>query len=111
VRAANLALKFLLELAALAGFAVWGASLAGGALSLVAAVGLPVIVAVAWGMVAAPKARWRLPLRFRAPFELGVFALAALAYRAAGSVTAAVVFASTALLNAVLLTVFDQWEA
>jgi hypothetical protein len=103
----NLALKFLLELGALAAFAVWGAST-----SVLLAVVLPVIAAVAWGLLAAPKARRRrLPLPLRAPFELGVFALAALALWDAASAVWAAVFAGLALGNAVLLTHFDQWEA
>jgi hypothetical protein len=102
----NLALKFVLELGALAAFAVWGAST-----SVLLAVVLPVVAAVAWGLLAAPKARRRLPLPLRAPFELGVFALAALALWDAASAVWAAVFAGVALGNAVLLTHFDQWEA
>jgi hypothetical protein len=64
-----------------------------------------------WGTFAAPKAGRRLPLRLRVPFELGVFAVAALALSGAGLTTAAAAFAVLVFLNAVSLTVFDQWEA
>ena len=111
MRQLNLALKFLLELAALAAFGIWGASIADGAAAVVLAIGLPAAVAVVWGTLAAPKARRRLPLRLRAPFELGVFAFAALALWQAASVTAAAAFAAIAIVNALLLTAFDQWEA
>jgi len=107
----NLALKFLLELAALAAFGLWGASIADGWAAVLLAIGLPAVVAALWGTFAAPKARRRLPLRLRAPFELGVFAFAALALWSAGSKTLAVAFAAIALVNALLLTAFDQWEA
>ena len=107
----NLALKFLLELAALATFGIWGASIASGVAAVVLAVGLPVLVAVLWGTLAAPKARRRLPLRLRAPFELGVFALAALGLWQAASLAWGAAFAAIAGVNAALLTVFDQWEA
>lgn len=107
----NLALKFLLELVALAAFGLWGASIADGLAAVLLAAGLPVIAAALWGIFAAPRARRRLPLRLRAPFELGVFALAALALWRAGSATWGAVFASIAVVNALLLTVFDQWEA
>ncbi len=110
MRQANLALKFALELAAFAAFAWWGATVAGGAVAVLLAVALPLAAAVLWGMFAAPRARRRLPLAARAPFELGVFALAALAFAGAWSVTAAVVFACVAAVNAVLLTVWAQWE-
>jgi hypothetical protein len=111
LRQLNLVLKFLLELAALAGFGYWGTSIADGAAAVVIATALPLIVAVLWGTLAAPRARRRLPLRLRAPFELGVFALAALAWWGAGSATMAGAFAALAVVNALLLTAFDQWEA
>jgi Protein of unknown function (DUF2568) len=111
MRPLNLALKFLLELAALAAFGLWGASVAGGATAVLLAIGLPVAVAALWGTFAAPRARRRLPLRMRAPFELGVFALAALALWAAVSATLALAFAAVAAVNALLLTGFGQWEA
>jgi hypothetical protein len=111
VKQLNLALKFVLELAALAAFGLWGASVADGAAAAALAIGLPLAVAVSWGMFAAPKARRRLPLRLRGPFELTVFALGALALWGAESVVPAVVFAAVAAGNALLLTAFDQWEA
>jgi hypothetical protein len=106
----NLALKFLLELAALAAVGLWGASIADGAAAVVLAIGLPLVVAVLWGTFAAPRARRRLPLRLRAPFELGVFALAALALWGAGHAAWGAAFAVIAVANALLLTAFDQWE-
>jgi len=111
MRSLNLALKFGLELAGLAAFGVWGASTADGAAAVLLAIGLPAVVAVLWGTFAAPRARHRLPLRLRAPFELGVFAVASLALWRAGWVAAAVALAAIAAVNALLLTAFDQWEA
>jgi hypothetical protein len=43
--------------------------------------------------------------------ELSVFALAALALVAAGAPVAAAIFAALVVINATLLTVFDQWES
>jgi hypothetical protein len=111
MRQLNLALKFFLELAALAAFGLWGASIGGGATAVALAIVLPLVAAVLWGMFAAPKARRRLPLRARAPFELTVFALAAVALWAAESVWLAVAFAALAVVNALLLTAFRQWDA
>jgi Protein of unknown function (DUF2568) len=106
----NLLLKFLLELGALAAFGLWGASVADGPVAVVLAIGLPVVTAVLWGAFAAPRARHRLPLRRRAPFELGVFALAALALWSAESAAWGAAFAVIAAVNALLLTAFGQWE-
>jgi hypothetical protein len=109
--AGNLGVKFLLELAALASLAYWGASVGSGVASVALAVLLPLAAAVLWGVFAAPNSTRRLPARTRIPFEMSVFALATVALVAAGSVVLAIVFAVTAVVNAVLLTVLDQWGA
>jgi hypothetical protein len=110
VKAANLALKFGLELAALAAFAYWGTTLGGVPVSVLAAAAAPVAMIVLWGTFAAPRARHRLPRASRIPFELAVFALAAGALVAAGARVPAAAFAALVLLNGVLLTSFDQWD-
>jgi hypothetical protein len=111
VRAANLGLKFLLELAAIAALAYSGATVGDGVLSVVLAVGAPALFIVLWGRFAAPRSAHRLPARSRIPFELGLFALAALALVLAGSPLLAAAFVALAAVNAALLTEFDQWEA
>ena len=110
VRAANLALKFGLELAALAAFAYWGTTIGGVAVSVLAAVAVPLAMIVLWGTLAAPNAQQRLSRAIRIPFELAIFALAAGALLAAGAQVPAAGFAALVLLNSVLLTRFDQWD-
>jgi hypothetical protein len=110
LRAANLALKFLLELGAMAAFAYWGASTGDGAVPFVLAIVAPVGTVALWAVFAAPRSERRLPLAARVPFELGVFALAVLALLAAGSPVAAIVYAALVVVNAALMTVFHQWE-
>lgn len=110
VRSANLAIKFGLELAALASFAYWGSTLPGAALSAIIAVSAPVAMIVLWGTFAAPRARRRLSRDTRIPFELTVFALAAGALLASGEPALAVAFATSVAVNSILLTAFDQWE-
>jgi hypothetical protein len=110
IKPLNLALKFLLELAAFAAFAIWGAHVGSGVAAVALAVVAPIVAVLLWGRFAAPRSAHRLPLRARAPFELGVFALAALALLASGHAVAAAVFAALVVLNAVGLTAFDQWE-
>ena len=59
---AVLTVRFLTELAMLAGLAVAGARLGDGvAFSVVDAVLLPVVAAVVWGVFIAPRASRRLP--------------------------------------------------
>jgi hypothetical protein len=110
LRAANLALKFLLELGAIAAFAYWGANSGDGALWVVLAIVAPVAAIVLWGVFAAPRSEHRLAPTARIAFELSVFALAAVALLAAGSQVAAIAFAVAVVVNAVLLTYFDQWD-
>jgi hypothetical protein len=100
----------VLELAALAAFGLWGASLSDGATAVLLAIALPVLAAGLWGTLAAPRARRRLPRRPRTLFELGFFLAAAIALWRAGFATAAALFAAAVLVNAFLLTTFDQWE-
>jgi Protein of unknown function (DUF2568) len=110
VRAANLLIKFLIELAAVAAFAYWGASAASGTFAVLLAVAVPTAMVVIWGAFAAPNSARRLRTAVRVPLELTVFALAALALVGAGSSALALAFALLVLANAALLTLFDQWE-
>jgi hypothetical protein len=106
---ANLAVKFVLELAALAAFAYWGATLDGVFVSVIVGIAAPALAAVLWGYFAAPKSRRRLPTRARVPFELSVLALA-VALVAVYSTAIAIAFDAVVIVNAVLLTRLGQWE-
>jgi Protein of unknown function (DUF2568) len=110
MRAANLALKFLVELAAFAAFAVWGAAAGDGIWSVVLGIAAPAVAIVLWAIFAAPKSERRLGGAARVPFELGVFGLAAVGLAVADHVTLAIVFAVVAAVNAALLFAFGQWE-
>jgi hypothetical protein len=54
LRAADLALKFLLELGALAAFAYWGTTAADGALSVVLAIAAPAMAIGLWSQRVTP---------------------------------------------------------
>ena len=110
MKAVNLAGKFVLELAAIAAFAYWGATVGHGVVPAIVAVAASGAAIGSWAVFAAPRSRHRLGLAARVPFELGVFGLAALALVDAGSPVAAIVFAVAAIVNAALLTAFTQWE-
>ena len=92
MRTANMGLRFLLELALLAGVAWWGWD----ALGWWAAVALPLGLAVVWGSFLSPKARWTMRVPARLALELTVFGAATAAYYGAGGVAAAVAFAAIA---------------
>lgn len=111
LKAANLALKFLLELAAFAALAWWGATVGSGVVSVLVAVAAPLGAIVLWGLFAAPRASRRLPLPARVPLELAILGLAALGLGVVAGVTAGLALGVLIVLNAALLTAFGQWEA
>jgi hypothetical protein len=111
VRVLSLGLKFIVELAAFAAFAYWGASVGDGAVPVALAIAAPAVAIVLWGAFAAPRATRRLGSAARIPFELGVFGLAVVALFAAGAPVAAFALAVAAASSAVLLTALGQWEA
>jgi len=95
MRAASLALRFVLELVALAGLAEGGDHVGGWPLALLAVVA----GAVVWGLWCAPKARRRLPRTARTAVEAAVFGLGAAGYAAAGRTALAVGFVVVAIAN------------
>ncbi|MGZ4288859.1 MAG: DUF2568 domain-containing protein [Solirubrobacteraceae bacterium] len=111
LKAANLGLKFLLELLTIAAFAYWGASHSPVVLAVILAIAIPAVFVAGWGIWAAPRSPRRLPRQTRVPFELGCFTLAAVALIAAGATVAGIAFAVVAAVNAMLLAAFGQLEA
>ena len=105
----NLLLKFLLELAMLAAFGYWGFS-ANHAITIqiAAGLGIPLAVALLWGLLMAPRAKRRLKgFAFHA-LELVLFGFATLALWSTGQVEIALVFAGLYLINKVLGLIWKQ---
>jgi hypothetical protein len=89
-----LTIRFLTELALLAGLAVAGAHLGGGlVLNIVYAVLLPVVAATVWGMFIGPRARRRLPEPARFVVEFVLFAVTGVVLGLVGWLVAGVVLA------------------
>lgn len=76
----NLALRFLLELAALAALGAWGWNNGSGVLRWVLALGVPLIAAVLWGVFRVPgdpgDAPFAIPGLLRLALELAFFGAA-----------------------------------
>ena len=97
---ANLALRFLLELSALAALGYGGAHVRAGLTARVAlALAAPLLAALAWGAVVSPKARVRASAPVRLLAELAIFGAAAGALLAAGRTRWAAGFASAVVLH------------
>jgi hypothetical protein len=107
MKAANLALRFLLELAALAGLAYWGAHTGSAVVKVLLAIVAPLLAAIVWGLFAAPKAARRLPRGPRVAVEAAVFGLAAAGLAVAGQGVMAAVFLALVVVNGALVYAWD----
>ena len=97
---ANLGLRFGLELACLAGFAILGAHLVDGPIaSAFAGLAATLSVAVIWGLFVSPKARIPAPAPVRLAIELGVFAGATAGFAFAGRDRWALAFGATVVFH------------
>ncbi len=106
----NLALAFLLELALLAAFAYWGFNTGDStAIHIVLGIGVPVLVAVIWGIFMAPSSQRRLNGAAYLVVKVVLFGLGVAALVAAGQTTLGVVFAVVFVVNTILLYVWKQW--
>ena len=101
MKTANLALRFVLELAALAALAYWGWGL-----SWVLAIAAPAAWIALWATFGSPKARVTLSTPQRIAFEAVVFGAAAVALWAAGQEVWAVVLFAAWAANRAVLTVY-----
>jgi hypothetical protein len=101
-----LVIRFLSELALLAGFAVAGARLGGIVpVSVVLGVLAPASAATIWGLMIAPRARRRLAEPARFLLESVLFALAGTALAASGLLVTGIVLAVTGIGVAALTRV------
>jgi hypothetical protein len=86
MEAANLALRFVLELCALAALGYWGWQAGGStAPSVALAVAAPLAAAVLWGCFVAPKRRFEVSEAVKLGVELLVFGAAVAGLVAAGA--------------------------
>ncbi|HLO35925.1 MAG TPA: YrdB family protein [Candidatus Deferrimicrobium sp.] len=98
---ANLALRFLLELAGIVALGWWGVHLADGAAGIVLGIGAAVLLIVVWGLVVAPRARYPQSPRFRLVAGTVLLEATALALAAGGATPAAVALGVAVLVNAI----------
>lgn len=106
----NLALSFFIELLMLAAFSYWGFH---GEKSVLIkwflGIGLPLAVAVLWGLYLAPKAKRRVKIMAGIILSLGLFLGSAIALYQAGHTILAIPFAILAIINRALSFFWKQW--
>jgi hypothetical protein len=104
----NEALAFLLELAALVLFAVWGFRTGSHTVvHILLGLGAPALMVLVWGTSAAPRARVQLPMAGVLAVKAVVFGAATAAGYAAGWHAFAIVFGVVAAVNTVIAA-FDR---
>jgi hypothetical protein len=103
----NLALRFILELSALAALGYWGYETGSGVMRWVLTIAAPLVAALVWALFVSPKATIELARPARLVLELGVFGAAAAALAVAGHGSLAVLFAAVALVSGTLSYVWD----
>lgn len=104
-----LVVRFLTELALLAGLAVAGERSGGSVLlDVLGAVLWPVLAGVIWALVIAPKAPRRAPEPTRFILEFALFVTAAISLAAAGLPATGLVIAVVGVLTAVAVRVFAK---
>ncbi|MDD9266920.1 YrdB family protein [Paenibacillus sp. GCM10023248] len=109
LQAANLGLRFLLELCLLASLSYWGFHTDRGLLlKIVLGIGTPLLTAFIWGMFLSPKASVAIALPFRLALEAALFTVAVLALYATGKHSLAVLLGAVYVLNLLLMWVWEQ---
>ena len=97
---ANLTLRFILELAGIAAFGIWGLAVSS---SPIVAVGAVAVAIVVWALVVAPKTRNGLSQPQKDVVGTAILLVAAVALAAAGNPVAGVVFGLVVVVNAAIL--------
>lgn len=106
----NYLLSFLLELAMLFAFGYFGFhSGSSGLVKWSLALGIPLLVAVLWGLFFAPNAKRRFSVLPGVLLSLGLFLLAAWGLWQTGQPVAAWMLAGVAVMNRGLVVVWKQW--
>jgi hypothetical protein len=105
----NLAVRFLLELCMLAAVGYWGFKTGSGwFIKILLGIGAPLLIAVLWGMFAAPKAAYHLHGFMLFAFEVVVFGSGVAALYVTKNYSLAWGFATILVINRFLISVLDK---
>ena len=109
IHSANLGLRFILELCALAALGYWGYRTGGTTIAKVGlATGAVVMTAVVWATFVAPNASVSVAGPVHVLLQVAIFGAAAAALFTLHRPTLASVFAGTVLVNAALMAAWGQ---
>jgi hypothetical protein len=102
LRGLTLTVRFLCELTMLAALAYWGFAVGVGVSAWLLGLGAPLLAAIVWGVLVAPKARWLVSVPVRVAIGLLLSAVGAAALAVAGEPVPAVVLGVAALATSLL---------
>jgi hypothetical protein len=109
LKGANLLVRFLLELSMLAAIGYWGFKTgSGAAMKLILGIGLPLLIAVVWGLLLSPKATHPLRGISRELLELTLFGSGAVALFASGVAHLGWIYTVILVVNKLLLFLWRQ---
>jgi hypothetical protein len=109
LKAANLALSFLLELCLLAALGSWGFRTGTNTISrILLGIGSPLLAALIWGIFLAPKSTRRLRGLALELLKILIFALAVAALYVSGQSVLALIFGLAVALNLILAWLWKQ---
>ncbi|MCY9667060.1 YrdB family protein [Paenibacillus alginolyticus] len=109
MKAANLGLRFLLELCILASLCYWGFHIGNGwLLKGILGIGAPLLAAILWGMFVSPKASITVSQPLQFIIELVIFAAAIIALYVTGKHSLAICFALFYILHRILKFLWEQ---
>lgn len=105
----NLLIRFLLELCLLAAVGYWGFKThSGWAMKIVFGIGLPILIAVLWGLFIAPRAAYPLKGISYLAVELILLGSGAVALFASGKPNLGWIYTVILVINKVLLILWKQ---
>lgn len=109
LKGSNLLVRFLLELCMLAAIGYWGFKTgASAAMKMILGIGLPLLIAIVWGLFLAPKATYPLRGISRELLELALFSSGAVALFASGVAHLGWIYTVILVVNKILLFLWKQ---
>lgn len=109
IKSSNLLVRFLLELGMLAAIGYWGFRTgSGAAMKVILGIGLPLLIAIVWGLFLSPKAAHPLKGISRELLELALFGSGAVALFASNLPVLGWVYTVLLILNKILLVIWKQ---
>lgn len=109
LKMANIGLRFLLELCALAAVGYWGFTLDKSIIwKVLAGIGLPLLIIVIWGSFGSPGAPYPLPGAYKYILLAAIFGFSAFALYRSGQQMLALVFIVIICINSLLMFIWKQ---